>query len=317
MAGDQPAEGGGSTGTGESGGGEGTSGSGSTEGGESGSEMGEPDLPEEPDPFECPYGAAIVLPEETHFESEAELEVLEGIACIEGSLSIALDDIADLGALADLRKVTGFVSLTCLASCEADLGPIGVREAGYLSLHGLQITDMSAFEELDSLGGLHLSSNDLESLAGLEGLTHLEWVDLTSHSELRDLTGLDNVTEVSGDLQIGICEGEPTPAGWAMESLHGLEALESVGGRFDLGGADRVLDLTGLDSLETVGGDLRLCVNDALSSLDGAPKLKSARFGMIWANAELPTCVAQEFVMGIDFEFEPEIFDNKPDACSG
>lgn len=96
-------------------------------------------------------------------------------------------------------------------------GGVSISEArGLVSLSALKKTNIRG-------GGLVLKSTDLESLDGLQGVTHLSSLKIYNNTMLKSLAGLENLKRVDGDVAFG-----------GNRKLIGIEELLSrveVGGR--------------------------------------------------------------------------------------
>jgi hypothetical protein len=79
------------------------------------------------------------------------------------------------------------------------------------------LTDISALKGTLVRGGrLQIQQTDLETLDGLQGVTHVERLEVFGNLKLKDLSGLDNLTRVDGDVDL---RGNP--------SLRGVDAFLS------------------------------------------------------------------------------------------
>lgn len=119
-----------------------------------------------------------------------------------------------------------------------------------------------------------LSSIDVDlHLDGLKNLTHLGELDASEYGDeytsltATDLTGLDSLVTVDGDVYL---------ASWpALTSLHGLESLTSVGGNLFVQGVPALESLRGLDALTSVGGDLYIYSVPVLSDVGALASLRT------------------------------------------
>ncbi len=105
------------------------------------------------------------------------------------------------------------------------------------------------------------------NLQSLEGLIGLEKIggDLYIHNNAIDpplnyLTGLNNLTEISGSLRI--------QAAKSIINLNGLENLSTVGNSFSLITNDNMLSLAGLNSINTIGGNLIITLQDITKNIN-------------------------------------------------
>lgn len=108
-----------------------------------------------------------------------------------------------------------------------------------------------------------------------------------------------------------IIEGDVTIAGNDISNLAGLNVLDSILGKLDIGGGNDLIDLSGLESLKfigeslnvdfceylryfsglnnltTISGSLHIEFNDRLTSITGLQNLSSVGVLSIYANEEL------------------------------
>jgi len=103
--------------------------------------------------------------------------------------------------------------------------------------------------------------------------------DVEIGENVTSLKGLEGLTSVGGNLQIGdsfqigvdyFDGGNPQ-----LTSLAGLEGLASVDGDLVIESNDQLTSLSGLEGLTSVGGDLDISFNDQLTSLSGLEGLTS------------------------------------------
>merc|ERR1712188_174835 len=130
------------------------------------------------------------------------------------------------------------------------------------------------------------------------------------------LKGLEGLTSVGGDLQIG---GDPVLLSLGYDnvgggnpqltSLAGLEGLTSVGGGITISDNAQLTSLAGLEGLTSVGGDLYIGINAQLTSLAGLEGLTSVGgYLSIGVNAQLTSLAALEGLASVGGSFD--IFDN-------
>ncbi len=141
--------------------------------------------------------------------------------------------------------------LSSVSGCTAVTGTVSVS----------QLTDGSSANRATNLA-------DFECLERIEGdlsLTHLK--------EIEDLHGLDRLTRVNGNVEIGmsfITDEYGTVVGYGIDrnrslrSLTGLEGLVSVGGSMIIGENPRLVSLDELNSLSEISKDLFIFDNENL-----------------------------------------------------
>jgi len=136
------------------------------------------------------------------------------------------------------------------------------------------------------------------SLLTLSKLTRVTNLIIATNPALGSLRGLENLTRVTGDLEIGEFSGianlplvdlAPTPAmgNNSLTTLSGLNNLQSVGGDLSIANNDGLMFLKGLESLKTVSGDVLLYKNYKLTSLLGLSSLNVGGNFVIRDNASL------------------------------
>ena len=84
---------------------------------------------------------------------------------------------------------------------------------------------------------------------------------------MTNISSLENLTSVGGDIQIG--------ANGSLPSLLGLENLDSVAGSLYIFSNDSLTDLSGLECLNSISGELIISNNQVLTSLTGLENLTS------------------------------------------
>ena len=139
---------------------------------------------------------------------------------------------------------------------------------------GPSIENLDGLENLTTIGGLKISGNRfIKDLTALESITSISG-DLTIYGNivLTSLTGLENITSVGGTLRIGYYDFGNNPA---LTSLAGLQNLTSIGGDLGIGGNDALTNLSGLENLASVSGGLSISDNAALTTLSGLGNITS------------------------------------------
>ena len=127
------------------------------------------------------------------------------------------------------------------------------------------------------------------------------------------MTGLQTI---GGDLRIGHIDYEGNPS---LINLTGLEGLNSIGGDLRIEINDSLISLVGLENLNSIWGDLRIGGNDALTSLTGLDNIDAGSISglFITYNFALSTCKVQSVC---DYLASPggtiEIYGNTPGCNS-
>jgi len=117
-----------------------------------------------------------------------------------------------------------------------------------------------------------LIKGDITNLAGLNVLTEIQGrLRFYSLENLENMSGLDNLETIGGDLDIYNWPGSAT----SLTNLHGLEKLASVRGDLLIVGNSALVSLQGLNSLASVNEGVNISVNDVLTDFSGLDKLSS------------------------------------------
>jgi len=163
---------------------------------------------------------------------------------------------------------------------------------GSLMIHNTQLVEVPPLACLREVEHLHIDlSPKLQSLIGLESITTVRAnLNLGTTEVLPDLHGLGNITSVGNQLFISNNRRLKTLAGLgrlervgsglyvtyndALEDLHGLNKLQHVKGMFNLSENPALKELVGLSSLQRIGGNFSITSNGALFSLRGITRLQ-------------------------------------------
>ncbi len=134
------------------------------------------------------------------------------------------------------------------------------------------ITNLNGLSQLTSLGG-YLKIIDNNSLLNLSGLDNIEtisgelrigkWGD--GNNSLNSLTGLESLTSIGGNLAI---YNNPQ-----LENMTGLNAVSSVGDNFWAWNNNNLINFNGLDALTSIGIDIGFGQNPNLVNLNGLESL--------------------------------------------
>ncbi|KAF0202569.1 MAG: hypothetical protein FD170_1743 [Bacteroidetes bacterium] len=93
------------------------------------------------------------------------------------------------------------------------------------------------------------------------GCTEIEGNVFITGGNITDLSGLNVLESIGGELNIAYCD--------SLISLNGLNNITAIGGNVDLSTNPRLKDLIGLDNLTSINGYLWIGYNDSLQSLNG------------------------------------------------
>lgn len=107
-------------------------------------------------------------------------------------------------------------------------------------------------------------------------------LDISTELSQIDLAGLECICAVTQDVTI---EGE-------MQMLHGLDNMESIGGKLTIAGASKIVNLSGLDALQWIGGDLNVSENVSLTTFTGLEQLAEVQGSVTILNNQSAETVA-------------------------
>ncbi|HEY9160079.1 MAG TPA: hypothetical protein VIS94_03210 [Desulfomonilia bacterium] len=136
----------------------------------------------------------------------------------------------------------------------------------------------------DITGNLRIIGSDLKYMSGLENLSSIGGdLSFSGNESLTTLAGLENITSVGGSMWFYdnpaltslAALGNITSLGGdisfyynsALTNLTGLENITSVGGELYIRDNRALTSLTGLENITSIGGDLTIYYNPALASL--------------------------------------------------
>lgn len=146
----------------------------------------------------------------------------------------------------------------------------------------IQIEDFQkSFPECTTIdGNVTISGPLVFTLEGLSGLTAIEGTlrvgaETSIINFLSDLSGLDKLSRIGGDLEI-INNG-------ALESLSGLDRLTSVAGGIHIENNLSLVSLTGLRNLVWTGGSMEIVNNRLLTDLTGLERLSEIKGHLVIA----------------------------------
>jgi len=222
-------------------------------------------------------------------ETITNLDGLSQLTSIVGGLRIWDSDIQDLSGLSNLESVGGQLRI------------------GRIDL----ITELSAFDNLVSIGELYIGQTSFDTLSGFNAVESISSLAIIGNGDLINVNMLNNVTAF-GSLEL---DGNPI-----LSSVNGFSQLNSL---VDLEILDHevLTDLSGFSGLETVGEDFRISGNNALLNLYdfanltsvGAATSTGIRFS-VTSNASLETLFNGNVITGgiegdIFISFNPVLVD--------
>ncbi|RYE56708.1 MAG: hypothetical protein EOP48_07410 [Sphingobacteriales bacterium] len=117
----------------------------------------------------------------------------------------------------------------------------------FIFVGNTKIKNLESLKFTERLKSISIRTSNLESLAGMEPINHVETLQLESLSRLKSISDLRNLKSAGG---IVLSELE-------LESLYGLGSLQKVEGMY-LDSLLNLRDLRGLNSLTEIGGDLNI-----------------------------------------------------------
>ncbi|HKP62060.1 MAG TPA: hypothetical protein VJV78_35255 [Polyangiales bacterium] len=232
------------------------------------------------------------------------LESLAALAPLHGRLALLmLDGLPGLNSLNGLERIEA-IGLLDIEHCNGllDLSELSLSSARLIvlaempSLSTLQDFLLPAVTELEELQLSGLPS--LQSLAGLEGVQKLQALHMLRCDGLKDLTGLDELREVTetlvlqGGTSVDSLDGAPKLQNIGMLQLEAIPELSSLAGLTALKTAGlRVIELPELASLAALSGvqlgSLELQGLPVLSDLSGLEAVTSVDTLSLEANPQL------------------------------
>ncbi len=198
---------------------------------------------------------------------------------VPGELRIEGEDIINLQALFNLTRIDKLFIWRnpILTSLE---GMSGLEYTGRLVISGNDsLTSLQGITALDRVGILRIALNEnLISLKGLEVVEQVGTLAISGNSLLRNMEGLSSLTRVGGNW-FEISNNS------ALESLDGLEVLNTVAGTLTIQDNNALTNIDGLASLTTAATvsifNIEIQRNAALVNLDGLSSLTELKGALI------------------------------------
>lgn len=106
---------------------------------------------------------------------------------------------------------------------------------------------------------LAITGSDITNLQGLNEIVTIQKQLHISNTNLKNLTGLDNLAEVGTNVTIFYND--------LLNSLNGLSSLNTIGNHLNLSNNKVLLNLSGLSNNITIGGDFQVSTNRNLQTL--------------------------------------------------
>ncbi len=220
--------------------------------------------------------AQTCLPGGITFTSQAEINAFPanypGCTNILGDVLIdetVNGDITNVDSLSQLVAVSGNLSISNNPGLTNLYGLLSLTSVnGLLGFHACDaLLSLNGLQALTAVGSLGISSMDgLIDMNGLNNLSNIgNFLEIVGNEGLVDLDGLQAVTNIPGSVLIWDND--------ALTSLNGLNGLVTVGSTFFLHGNPTLSSLSGLNSLTTVNGYLRI-YSCPVTSLNGLNSLE-------------------------------------------
>ncbi len=145
---------------------------------------------------------------------------------------------------------------------------------GVLKITGVNITNLNGLNTVTSIGRFDLENADaLTSLTGLNNLSTISgYLRIYDNSMLTSITALSNVTSIPSLVVIAY--------NTHLTSLTGLDNVTHIGGLLSIGNNPRITNMTGLNALHSIGDALNIGYSDSLTSLTGLDNLTSITGGI-------------------------------------
>lgn len=163
-------------------------------------------------------------------------------------------------------------------------------------------------------GNLHIENSSVADLSGLDSLACIDGdLLIRGNRTLQDLRGLDALQYVGGNLTVG----DQSAGNAALAELAGLGRLTTVEGHVWIQGNPRLADLDELDHLRFIGDFLGLFDNATLTRVDMPRLAHLGLFLNVAGNPALPTCAATALHAHLAAPCRNTcIRNNQPDTCT-
>jgi len=174
---------------------------------------------------------------------------LDNLTTIEGNMTVVEHNaLTNFSGLETLTEIGGNLIVGRVDEDIYYYGNYAIEPAG-----NEQLISFSGLNNLASIGGkLQIAANDnLPNCMGLDNLQTTGGLQVFENESLENLTGLEALTHIDGDLEIYYERGYGEAGNnYAMESLTGLENLSSINGRIRIVDNNILNDLTAIDNLD-------------------------------------------------------------------
>jgi hypothetical protein len=223
----------------------------------------------------------LIRVEEFHIENTrlTSLSGLEGITSINNVFIFNNSLLLSLDGLKNLKSAEGFIEIYNNDALTSLGGLMSLEKVGWGIVlvnkfydNPGQTNDKLATLSLPSLKelGQDLDFRDISAATSIN-IPLLDSVGgnilIRGASHLADLSGLNNLKHVHGDLSIGTS---------GITSLSGLNNLTSVGGIVTIASNPNLVNLTGLNSLKDIGDSLMVTNNTKLNNISALGATRTA-----------------------------------------
>jgi hypothetical protein len=259
-------------------------------------------------------------------ETLLNLVGLNGLISVGGSLIILENpSLLHLTGLDNLTSIGGDFNIGC-SNYYWTGNPLLTNLSGLNSLTSIGnslricnnqgLTDISGIENLTSVENIYISSNDnLSHLLGLQGVTNVNgYISINWNNSLNSLNGLNNLTTV-GSLSIfrlpnlydlsgleqlsSVLNNLTISSNSSINSLVALYNLTYIGGKLAIESNYNLIDLSGLENLAEIGGSLEIRSNYSLSNINALASVTSIGGNLILESNELTSLIGLSGVTSI------------------
>lgn len=222
-----------------------------------------------------------------------EYNEIEGDFTIDDGIGNTVNDIVDLTPLLGITKVSGNLNLfnTGLRKLDGLNNLLSVGDSLSIVRNDI-LENLDAFENLESVGSLRINGFSLDNMKGLNKITIINNLLISGNLKMKSLEGLDNLTMVSGTIDIstntelvditqlsqisGPIQNLGIRSNPLLSSLEGLHNITSISNFFGVSGNSSLEDMDGLRNITFAGvGEMNIRFNSSLTNLDGLSKLDS------------------------------------------
>ena len=204
--------------------------------------------------------------------SLVSLSGLSNLTEIGAQLNVRTCPLINLSGMPLLTKL-GSLNLTDNASIVNFTGLSGITTIGgwiYL-VDNPALVDMTGLGNLASVGQITLT-NSMQTFTGLSSLTAITGNLEIYSNGLRSLAGLERLKTIGGTFEIR------AKGALILGDMTGLDSLTSVGGDLIFANMGYIMSLNGLESLTNVGGKISIESIESIQSLGGLENINPDSF---------------------------------------